>query len=234
MAKREPRVIRPRWVVEPFDWSLSGPARGIRNDLQEILLFPIVRSFSRMEIIGAENLNDEDGPCVIVANHTSHFDCPLILACLPHHIRHKTIVAAAADYFFKVQAVGAMASLALGAIPFHRHEGSRESLEKLKEGIRRGWSVLIFPEGSRSQSGRLGHFKQGAAYLCVDTRCRAVPIYIEGAYDILPKGASFPRPGRVKATIGRPIGPTPSDDYESFTERLHEAVTALGVKDEQP
>ena len=137
------------------------------------------------------------------------------------------MVAAAADYFYKVAAVGALAELALGTIPFERHEGSRESLERCKEGLRRGWSVLIFPEGSRSKTGDLGEFKLGAAYLCVDVNCAAVPIHLEGAYAILPKGASFPKHGKVKVKFGPPVGPKPTDDYQSFTTRIHDAIAAL-------
>lgn len=228
-VKRERRTRR---LLKPFDWALTGPARSLRGDLQELILFPILRLFARLKVEGQEHLKGVEGPVVVVANHTSHFDCPVILAALPHRIRHRTIVAAAADYFYKVQAVGALTSLALGTVPFERHEGSRESLEKLKEGIHRGWSVLIFPEGSRSNTGRLGHFKRGAAYLCVDAKCAAVPVYLEGAYDIMPKGASFPRPGRVLARFGPPVGPRPGDDYDSFTARMHDAVIALGADPE--
>lgn len=229
---RKERVVRPRRLVEPFDWALTGPARSVRLDLQELILFPIVRLFGRLRIEGEYHLKDVDGPVVVISNHTSHFDCPVILASLPRRIRHKTIVAAAADYFYKVGVLGALTSLALGTVPFERHEGSRGSLDKLKEGIHRGWSVLIFPEGTRSESGRMSHFKKGAAYLCVDTRCAALPIYLQGTHDVLPKGASFPKRGRILVRFGPPIGPNPDDGYDSFTQRMHDAIVALGADPE--
>lgn len=233
MRDKGRKLRRPRRLLEPFDWALTGPVRGLRGDLQELLLFPLVRLFARMTVEGRDHLRSVTGPVVLVANHTSHLDCPVILAALPHRVRHRTIVAAAADYFYRVQALGALASLALGTIPFERHEGSRESLERCKEGLRRGWSVLIFPEGGRSKTGRLGHFKRGAAYLCVDTRSPALPIYLEGAHEILPKGASLPRRGRVRVAFGPPLGPRPDDDYDSFNSRMHDAIVALGAKPEE-
>jgi 1-acyl-sn-glycerol-3-phosphate acyltransferase len=229
---RTQRRRPPRRLLQPFDWALSGPVRGLRGDIQELLLFPFVRLFARTKIEGADNLEGIEGPVVVVSNHTSHLDCPVILACLPRRIRHKTIVAAAADYFYKVGALGALTSLALGTVPFSRHEGSRESLEGLKEGLRRGWSILVFPEGTRSATGKMGHFKRGAAFLCVDAKCAALPVFLEGPYDIMPKGASFPKRGRVLVRFGPPVGPKPQDDYDSFTRRIHDAVVALGADPE--
>jgi 1-acyl-sn-glycerol-3-phosphate acyltransferase len=214
-------------LVKPFDWSLRSPIRGLRGDLQELILFPILRVFARMKVEKSDWLEKARGPFVIVSNHTSHFDAPVILAALPYRIRHRTIVAAAADYFYKFAPLGALTSLALGTVPFERHEGSGESLERCKEGIRRGWSVLIFPEGTRSGSGEMGGFKQGAAYLSVDTRCAALPVHLEGLQDVMPKGRFLPKRGRVSVKFGEPVGPTPDDDYRSFTSRLEEAVRNL-------
>lgn len=195
------------------------------------MLFPLVRTFARIRVEGGDLLKDLQGPFVIVANHSSHFDCPVILAALPHRIRHRTIVAAAADYFYKVQALGALTSLALGTVPFERHDSARESLGRLKEALLRGWSVLIFPEGTRSASGTLGKFRLGASYLSVDTKTAALPTHIEGAYDILPKGRRWPRRGPVRVRFGAPVGPRPDDDYQTFTKRLRRVVAELGEGD---
>ncbi|MCA1838852.1 MAG: lysophospholipid acyltransferase family protein [Actinomycetota bacterium] len=227
---KKPGAHIPQRLFQPYDWAHTGPVRGLRSDIQQTLLFPLVRWFARLDVRGKRNLNQVEGPVVLVSNHTSHLDCPVILAALPFRLRQKTMVAAAADYFYKVAAVGALTSLALGTIPFERHEGSRESLERCKEGLRRGWSVLLFPEGSRSKTGELGDFKLGASYMCVDVRCAAVPIFLQGAYDIFPKGATFPRHGDVTVRFGKPVGPTPADDYVSFNQRLHDAIVELGAR----
>lgn len=211
-----------------FDWALSGPIRNLRGDLQELVLFPVLRLFARMKIERRDQLDGVTGPLVIVSNHSSHFDCPVILAALPHRIRHRTIVAAAADYFYRSAVFGTFTSVALGTIPFERHEGSRASLERCKEGIRKGWSVLLFPEGTRSKSGEVGEFGKGAAYLCIDAKCAALPIFLEGLREVMPKGRRFPRSGRVVVRFGELVAPGPADDYESFTKRLREAVMRLG------
>lgn len=181
-----------------------------------------------MKIEGRDRIEGVSGPLVIVSNHSSHFDCPVILAALPHRIRHRTIVAAAADYFYRSAAFGTFTSLALGTIPFERHEGSRASLDRCKEGIRKGWSVLLFPEGTRSKTGEVGEFGKGAAYLSIDTKCAGLPIFIEGLREVMPKGRLFPRPGRVVVRFGGIVAPSPTDDYQSFTKRLRQAVMNLG------
>lgn len=232
-TRDSPARGRPRRLLRPFDWALTGPARSLRKDVQEIALFPIVRMFARIGVEGAEHLEDLHGPVVLVANHSSHLDAPVILAALPLRLRHRTIIAAAADYFYRNPAVGALTSLALATVPFERHQGSRESLERCREGLRRGWSVLIFPEGGRSGGGRMRHFKRGAAYLCIDGRCAGVPIYVEGSGEVMPRGAAVPRRGSVTVRFGPSVGPRPDDDHESFTRRLEEAVAALRAKPEE-
>lgn len=221
------RRRRRACLVEPFDWALTAPARSVRSDLQDLVLFPVVRHFAKATVEGREHFEDLEGPVVLVSNHTSHLDCPVILTALPRRVRRRTLVAAAADYFWKVKAIGALTSLALGTVPFKRQDGSRQSLERLKEGLRRGWSVLLFPEGSRSHTGELGRFKPGAAYICLDTHTAAVPIYIEGAHRLMPKGSPLPRQGDVLVRFGPPIKPRPTDDYASFTVRMEDAILDL-------
>ena len=226
LTKRR-RKRRQARLVTPFDWALTAPARSLRSDVQDLLLFPVVRYFAKLTTEGREHLEELDGPVVLVSNHTSHLDCPVILSALPRRVRRRTIVAAAADYFWKVKALGAMTSLALATVPFKRRDGSRQSIERLKEGLRRGWSVLMFPEGGRSHTGKLGRFKQGAAYICLDTHSAAVPIYIEGAHLLMPKGSSMPKQGEVLVRFGPPIKPAPNDDYASFTGRMEGAILEL-------
>jgi 1-acyl-sn-glycerol-3-phosphate acyltransferase len=191
------------------------------------VLFPIVRYFARATVEGREHLAGLEGPVVLVSNHTSHLDCPVILSALPRGLRRRTLVAAAADYFWKVKALGAVTSLALGTVPFKRRDGSRQSIERLKEALRRGWSVLIFPEGGRSHTGELRPFKHGAAYVCLDTHSAAVPIYVEGAHRLMPKGSSIPKQGEVLLRFGPPVKPRPGDDYASLTARMEDAILGL-------
>jgi 1-acyl-sn-glycerol-3-phosphate acyltransferase len=160
---------------------------------------------------------------VFVANHQSHFDAPVCLAALGGRIRRRLVVAAAADYFYSNALKGTAASLALGTVPFIRQGGgSRESLQMLKDLAKRGWSVLIFPSGTRG-SGASG-FKKGFAYIAVDAQVPVVPMYLHGLDHVMPKGSFLPLPGGVVIGIGPPI--PPGDDYNELVRKAEAGVAA--------
>ena len=115
-------------------------------------LEPLFRSQVRTRVEGLDVLERIDGPVIFVANHASHLDTPLILLSLPDEWRRRTAVAAAADYFFDTwwRAVGS--SLLFNTFPIDRRGGTMATTPG--EVLADGWSLVIFPEGTRS-TGRL-------------------------------------------------------------------------------
>ena len=107
---------------------------------------------------GKEKLEGVKGPVILVANHASHMDTPVILSALPRKLRKRTVVAAAADYFYKNRVVASLVSLIFNTVPIERHGGGGMSkngshLDKLLD---QGWSLLLYPEGTRSRGGMHG------------------------------------------------------------------------------
>jgi 1-acyl-sn-glycerol-3-phosphate acyltransferase len=214
---------RGRPAVPTYSWARTPPARLVRSAVQYGALVPILRFISPFTVIGKRNLAKLDGPAVFVANHQSHFDAPVCLAALGGRIRRRLLVAAAADYFYSTAVKGAAASLALGTVPFVRQGGSsKESLEMLKGLVAKGWSVLIFPAGTRG-SGASG-FKKGFAYIAVDAKVPVVPMYLHGLDQVMPKGSFVPLPGGVVVGIGPPI--PPGDDYDELVRKAEAGVAA--------
>jgi 1-acyl-sn-glycerol-3-phosphate acyltransferase len=213
---------RPRRQRVPsYGWARTPPARLVRSAVQYGALVPILRFISPLTVIGRRNLAQLQGPAVFVANHQSHFDAPVCLAAVGGRIRNRLVIAAAADYFYSTRLSGAAASLALGTVPFVRQGGSsRESLQLLKDLVGKGWSVLIFPAGTRGR-GASG-FKRGFAYIAVDCQVPVVPLYLHGLDHVLPKGSFLPLPGGVVVGIGAPI--RPGDDYTDLVRRAEAAV----------
>lgn len=202
-------------------WSRTPPARMTRSLIQRFGLLPILRFISPYTVIGRRNLAQLKGPAVFVANHQSHFDAPVCLAALGGRIRRRLVIAAAADYFYSNTLKGAAASLALGTVPFVRTgASSRKSLAMLKDLVGKGWSVLIFPAGTRG-TGATG-FKKGFAYIAVDMQVPVVPMYLGGLEQVMPKGSFIPLPGGVVVGIGPPI--PPGNDYDELVKKAEAGV----------
>ncbi|HVL90069.1 MAG TPA: lysophospholipid acyltransferase family protein, partial [Actinomycetota bacterium] len=177
---------RARPHASPAGWARSGPAVVVRAALRAVLLFPIVRLFCRRRIVeGAHRI--PGGPVIFVANHAGHADTPLILRSLPRVQRNRLAPAAAADYFFRTRLRGALTTLIVGAFPFPRC--GTAGLDRADRLMRDGWSVLLFPEGTRSPDGRIHEFKRGAARLAARRGATIVPVGIAGSREVLGKGA---------------------------------------------
>ena len=117
----------PRPAPEPelgvhYDtaWSRRYPVRLARAMVLDNVTRPLVRVVAQPQLRGDEELASVEAPVIFAANHASHIDTPLLLACLPLRSRHRTVVAAAADYFFDRRWKADAFSFLLGAIPIER------------------------------------------------------------------------------------------------------------------
>ncbi len=220
-AVTQPRLPLPRWSVEP-------PARITRRFVQEALLFAGHRiACQPFRVEGHERLRTLRLPAIFIANHTSHLDTLTVLRALPGPIRQRLAVAAAADYFYRDARLGFASSLALNTFPFSREGAVRASLEYCGELIDRGWSILIYPEGTRSPDGALQPFKSGIGLLAREMAIPIVPVGLIGLHQVLPKGRTRPQPGAVLVRFGAPlIIPTTTDNLEA-AQLLHDALAAL-------
>jgi len=178
-------------------------------------------------VVDRTRLKNLPKPLIVVANHVSHLDTPVILKALPGRIRRRLVVAAARDYFYRTRVRGGLVSLSLATIPFDREEGSRESLAECARVLRNGWSVLLFPEGTRSPTGVLGRVRRGAAVLALDTQTQVLPLYIHGLSDVMPKGSRVPLPGGVAVFVGGVIAPLGGvDDIRDRIQREMDRLAA--------
>ena len=168
------------------------------------------------------------GPVIFAANHHSHADTGLLLSTLPERFRHKTVVAAAADYFFTTKAKGTLHALAFGAVPMERTRVNRRSADVATDLLADGWSLVIFPEGGRSPDGWAQEFRGGAAYLALRSGGRSCPS-TSRAPGTCGRGRACP--GRHKSrrwvTFGTPISPDPGEDARRLAARMEAAVAAL-------
>jgi 1-acyl-sn-glycerol-3-phosphate acyltransferase len=138
---------------------------------------------------------------VYMANHSSLIDIPALFAYLPFQFR----IMAKKELFY-VPFMGWHLWTA-GNFPVDRGDPRKtaHSLRRVVEGIKAGKSLAVFPEGTRSEDGRLQEFKAGAFKIALRAGVPIVPVAIRGTHELLPKHSLAPRPGRVDVIIGKPI-----------------------------
>ncbi len=219
---------RSTGVNFPTSWARRYPARFGRAAVLDLVTRPAVRVLADPDVRGRAHLDHILRPSIIVANHASHLDTPIILSCLPSTVRHRTVVAAAADYFFDRTWKGLLSAFALNAIPLERTKVNRRSAEQAAELIEAGWNLLVFPEGGRSSDGWGQPFHGGAAYLSIRTGAPVIPCFIQGTSAILPKGRSSVRRGPTTLLVDAPLLARVDEDARHFNERIEQAVARLG------
>ena len=177
---------------------------------------------AKVKTIGLEKV-DSGVSYVIVSNHVSYMDTPVLLAHLPVNFRFM-----AKQELFKVPFIGPHLTKAGHiSVPLDDWRAALKVLANVGVVlVEKGQSVLMFPEGGRSLDGELQDFKDGAAYLAIKGRVKILPVCIIGIHDVLPMHSGHMRPGKVTLRIGDPIevdGLKTSDRVE-LTERLKGAI----------
>jgi long-chain acyl-CoA synthetase len=178
---------------------------------------------------------------VFAANHQSHFDVPVILAALPGHIR-KNIAPAMSKEFFKAHFFPQgftrrqvfikrlnyyLAAFFFNAFPLPQREaGARQTLRYIGEVTSDGYSILIFPEGVRSQTGEMAPFMGGIGMIASRLELPVVPVRLFGVHEILHTRWKMAKPGRVEVRFGAPLR-LKGDDYGALAKQVEEAVRRL-------
>jgi 1-acyl-sn-glycerol-3-phosphate acyltransferase len=226
------------------EWSRRYPVRLARAMVLDNVTRPAARLLAPATVRGLEHLGHVDGPVIFACNHASHIDTPLLLTALPVEYRHRTVVAAASDYFFDRTWKSVLWSFALAAIPIERAKVNRKSVDTAAQMLQDGWNLVIFPEGGRSPDGWTQPFRGGEAYLARRTGRPVVPVYLHGTRHVLPKkpekGARAPggsgtesrRGGRLRRTpiavlFGAPMSPDEGESARRFSGRVEAAVATL-------
>ncbi|MDM8516146.1 lysophospholipid acyltransferase family protein [Desulfobacterales bacterium HSG16] len=144
---------------------------------------------------------DRSRPYIYMSNHQSHYDIPVLYSCLDVQFRWLAKVE-----LFKIPIFGqAMKQAGYISINRSNRQSAFESLDTAAAKIRNGVSVLIFPEGTRSNDDNIGPYKKGGFVLAVDSGVPIVPVVIRGTRAVLPKREFKITPGNVTLEIKKPI-----------------------------
>jgi len=211
----------PRWAMRfPFTW--------LRFAVYHVFFLPLTLIMCRVRTIGVERFAKLKPPVLFISNHVTDVDAALILSALPWRWRYRMTIAMAGE-ILREWRMNAKVQYALGAALFNvfslpRQSGFRQSFEYAGEAVDRGFSILIFPEGTETTDGQLQPFKAGIGLLASELNVPVVPIMLRGLFEVKKRKQRFVKPGTVSITFGDPIefssNDTPSDIIRELERRL--------------
>jgi len=200
----------------------------IRLILLVLLARPIAQFMTGADVIGREHL-PRRGPAIIAANHNSHVDTLLLLTIFPAHLMGFVRPAAAADYFLRDPFIGWFSRKLVGIVPVERAKAGTgaDVLAPMREALSQGAIVILFPEGTRGPgTDEMGELKGGIARLAeAFPDAPVIPIWIEGAGRVLPKGALLPVPLNCTVLVGEAV--PRGADRPAFLTALRDRLLAL-------
>jgi len=184
------------------DPGLPGVLAGL---LKRPFLIAYLAGYHRLSITGREHL-PTSFPFVLVSNHCSHLDAPLLSALVPFRLSSRLFPIAAGDTFFESYASSALAAFFMNALPIWRKKVSAHTLELFRARlIEEPCAYILFPEGTRSRDGNMARFKPGIGKIIAGQDVPVIPVHIDGAHRALPPSKSFPRPNKIRVHIGAPL-----------------------------
>jgi 1-acyl-sn-glycerol-3-phosphate acyltransferase len=219
-------------TVGPHAWQIRWWAKlarlGWRHHAYGQWVTPYCKPFT---ITGREKFRSIKGPCIVVANHTSHMDALVLHSALPQRLRWNIYAGAAADrWFVKGRKELVMQpwyqSLAQASFPIQRGGGSK-ALDYPKWLLDQGCNLIIFPEGTRSTSRSMAKFRHGVSLLALEKKVPVVPVFLAGLRKLRPKGSREITPGPVGAHILDPIYFPAGTEVPEATRMIYDALNAV-------
>lgn len=193
--------------------------------LGHLVFRELARGLFDHRVLGRENIQFP-GPAIIICNHVSFLDPPFVGIAFD-----EVISILARKTLFRNPAAGWLLRQ-WDAVPVDQEKPDPGSLKSLIRLLRSGRKVLIFPEGSRSEDGRLARAEAGVGFIMAKAGVPVVPARIFGAYEALPRHSRFPRPSKITVVFGKPwlinLSAYPETGKELYQKLADEAMASIG------
>jgi 1-acyl-sn-glycerol-3-phosphate acyltransferase len=196
--------------------------------IMKLLSILVGKVYFRLTSDGREHI-PKTGAVLLVANHCSFIDPPLIGCQVPRAVHYMT-----KEQLLRIPVLSWMLRH-LNTIPIRREGIDRKALERAVEVLKRGQMLLIFPEGTRSQDGKIQSPRRGAGMIVAACENVAiVPVYIHGSFEAMPRVARFPRPHKVNVSFGEPFqihhgsdATSQKEHYQQISVLMMDKIRAL-------
>ncbi|MBI2441726.1 MAG: 1-acyl-sn-glycerol-3-phosphate acyltransferase [Lentisphaerae bacterium] len=197
--------------------------------LSRAVFWCYLRAYHRYEVHGREHVPRQGG-CILVANHASFLD-PIVVGC---PIWNRPVHFMARDTLFLRSSLSKWWAAAVGTLLVDRSRGDIRALRQAIDLVQRGHLLCLFPEGTRSQDGRLQPVKAGIGFLIEKSGVPVIPTYIGGTFQALPRGARWSKPCKIKIHFGRALTPADcaafkndQDRYQNIADLVMARIAAL-------
>ena len=226
-----------------WKWPWNPVMQFVRAAFIELSALPMTRLLAKPKV--ARNVKGwPSGPALIVCNHLTSYDGPFVLYALPRRIRDRVAVAMSGEMLLNYRKARNQGSWWLNALvpfaywlitalfnvfPLPQYSGFRRSFQHAGEAVDRGYNVLVFPEGHRSDDGKPQAFKSGTGLLWKSLGTDAIPVCIHGLGELKVSGERWFRSGKITVSVGEPLKLDPTLSPEELTEQLRQAVFGQGV-----
>ncbi len=245
LVEQGPSVEEPAEAIDFPTWNRAWPVRIVRRLSLATWIVPLTRVFAHLRIEGLDHLRALDGPVVFASNHQSHMDVPVILAALPGRWRARVAPAMLKEFFtahfhraghtwrqwFTSSLNYYLACFYFNTFPIPQREvGTRHTVRYMGELLGRGFSILIFPEGVRSETGTIRPFRGGIGMIASRLDVPVVPVRIDGVDRVLHPSWTMVRPGTVRVAFGAPMR-LRGDDFADLARQVEERVRSLSAND---
>ncbi|QSR88993.1 1-acyl-sn-glycerol-3-phosphate acyltransferase [Methylacidiphilum caldifontis] len=192
------------------------------------LTLGFLKLFCDFKVYGQQNIPSY--PVLIVANHCSYLDPPIVGCAFK-----KEIYFVGRKTLFNHQVFGKLISY-LNTIPLDRDKPEVGSFKLILDLFEKGKSILIFPEGTRSPSGALQKAAPGVGYIAVKAKVPILPLRIFGSFEAFPRTAKFPKPYPIRVVIGQaykpidcPAGLSKKAYYQSVADEMISKIASLNI-----
>ena len=249
-ARQNHRGLQPRSGTRRYvypHWPWFAPVQWIRSAFIEVIMRPLVRLLAKPRVFAPPDLAGRvTEPVLIIANHVTTYDGPLVQYALPGRMRRRIAAAMSGEMlddfrhfrnpdegprYGRFYPFGPIAyflvTMLFNVFPLPRLRDFQRSFAHAGEALDRGFHVLVFPEGTRSAAGQLARFRPGIGLLARQSGTAVLPVAIRGLGELKARGRGWFRSGTIEVHVGLPIRFTPEATEAAITEQLHAEVVRL-------